>query len=69
MSVVTYEGIVENGQIRLNTGTRLPEHAKVYVIVPDGRDLLVARVVSPCLADPRNAAKFKMEIEEHEVSR
>ncbi len=58
----TYEVIVENGQIRLNTGARLPEHAKVYVIVPNGRDLPVARVVIPCLADPRDAAKFKMEI-------
>jgi hypothetical protein len=69
MSVVTYEGIVENGQIRLNTEVRLPEHAKVYVIVPDGRDLPVARVISPRLADPRDAAKFKMEIEDQKVSR
>ena len=35
MSVLTYEGFVDRGQIRLNAKVRLPERAKVYVIVPD----------------------------------
>ena len=35
MSVMTYQGTVENGQIRLAGNIRLPENAKVYVIVPD----------------------------------
>ena len=35
MSVVTYQGTVENGQVRLAGDIRLPEHAKVYVVVPD----------------------------------
>ena len=35
MSVTTYQGTVENGQVRLAENVRLPEHAKVYVIVPD----------------------------------
>ena len=35
MSVTTYQGTVENGQVRLAGDIRLPENAKVYVIVPD----------------------------------
>ncbi|MBN1889263.1 MAG: hypothetical protein JW850_14815 [Thermoflexales bacterium] len=34
MTVMTYEGIVEHGQIRLKSDIRLTEHAKVYVIIP-----------------------------------
>ena len=52
MSVVTYEGIVENGQIRLTTEARLPEHAKAYVIVPDATELPV--VMSPFNWSSRN---------------
>ena len=35
MSVATYQGTVENGQVRLAGDVRLTENAKVYVIVPD----------------------------------
>lgn len=35
MSVATYQGTVENGQVRLAENILLPEHATVYVIVPD----------------------------------
>ena len=35
MSVTTYAGVVENGQIRLAEDVRLPEHATVYVIVTE----------------------------------
>ena len=35
MSVVTYQGTVENGQVRLAGDIRLPEHARVYVVVLD----------------------------------
>ena len=35
MSVTTYQGTVENGQVRLAGNVRLPENAKVYVVVPD----------------------------------
>lgn len=33
MSVVTYEGRVERGQIRLKDAVALPEGAQVYVVV------------------------------------
>ena len=35
MSVTTYQGTVENGQVKLTGDIRLPENAKVYVVVPD----------------------------------
>lgn len=35
MSVITFQGTVENGQVRLAADVQLPEKAKVYVIVPD----------------------------------
>jgi hypothetical protein len=34
MKVTTYEAIVENGQIKLAEAVRLPEHTRVYVVVP-----------------------------------
>lgn len=35
MSIETYQGIIENGQIKLNVSVKLPENKTVYVIVPD----------------------------------
>ena len=35
MAVTTFQGTVENGQIRLAADVQLPERAKVYVVVPD----------------------------------
>jgi spore germination protein YaaH len=57
MSVSTYQGIVENGQVRLAENIHLPENAKVYVIVPDvelnasGNKLDLAELVSRMPAD------------------
>jgi hypothetical protein len=34
MKTVTYEATVENGQIKLPDTVHLPEHAKVFVVVP-----------------------------------
>lgn len=64
MAVTTYEGIVEKGKIRLKVGVRLPENAKVYVIVPDLLVEKTARVLSPRLANPAQAADFKMDVSE-----
>ena len=64
MRVVTFEGIVEHGQIKLSTNVRLPDNTKVYVIVPEIQVEQSARVVSPRLAHPEQAADFKMEIVE-----
>lgn len=35
MSAATFEGVVEQGQIRLNSDVRLPDGTKVYIVVPD----------------------------------
>lgn len=35
MSLATFEGIVEQGQIKLKNGGSLPDKIKVYIIVPD----------------------------------
>ncbi len=35
MQVTTFQGEIENGQVRLSTDIRLPDKTKVYVIVPE----------------------------------
>ena len=37
MSVATFQGMVENGQVRLANDVRLPERTTVYVVVPDAQ--------------------------------
>ena len=64
MKVTTYEGRVENGQVRLSDPVRLPEKAKVYVIVPETAELNQVRILSPRLANPVQAAEFAMEVTE-----
>lgn len=68
MSVTTFEGIIENGQIRLPTGVVLPERKVVYVIVP-GSDAGFERAHAGFrLADPADAAKFEMKVTWREES-
>jgi len=62
MGVTTFEGIVENGQIRLPAAVRLPERAKVYVVIPDVEVETVAYLGSPRLVHPEQAADFKKEV-------
>jgi hypothetical protein len=64
MTITTYEGVVEKGKIRLKMGIRLPEKAKVYVVVPDLQIEKTARVLTPRLANPAQVRDFKMEISE-----
>ena len=64
MSVITLEGIVEQGQIRLKRDIHLPDHTKVYIIVPETEIEGLARILSPRLARPEQIADFKMQIVE-----
>jgi hypothetical protein len=64
MSIVTLEGIVQEGQIRLKTDFHLPNKTKVYVVVPDIQVEKYAHIFSPRLANPEQAIDFKMEITE-----
>jgi nitrogen regulatory protein PII len=64
MNVVTFEGIVEDGRIRLKADVRLPDKTKVYVLVPDMQVEEVARIISPRLAHRKDVADFVMEVAE-----
>ena len=62
MSVTTFEAIVEDGQIKLLKPFRLPEKARVYVIVPDLDAPSKVSIRSPRLAHPEQAADFVKEV-------
>lgn len=64
MTVKTYEGVVEKGKIRLKAGVKLPENAKVYVIVPDSKvdKKKVVKVLSPRFVRRGDAARFEMTV-------
>ncbi|WKZ46644.1 MAG: hypothetical protein QY306_12575 [Anaerolineales bacterium] len=62
MALTTYEGVVEKGKIRLKTGVRLPEKAKVYVIVPEAQAKKSVRVQTPRLLHRKQASDFKMMV-------
>ncbi len=62
MSVTTFEGVIENGQIRLPAGVVLPERKIVYIIVP-GNDTPLERAQAGFrLANPADSAKFEMKV-------
>ncbi len=67
MGVRTFEGIVEHGQIRLPATIRLPEKAKVYVIIPDLEARTEGVVGSPRLVHLEQAVDFKKEVIEASV--
>jgi len=62
MAVLTFEGIVENGQIRLRDKVTLPEHTKVYVVIPDVETAPQAHIYSPRLVHPAQAVDFAKQI-------
>jgi hypothetical protein len=64
MGIVTYEGIVDHGQIRLKTDVRLPEKTKVYIVVPDMQIERIVHIASPRLAHSEQAVDFKLEVVE-----
>jgi hypothetical protein len=62
MGVLTIEGVVDNGQIKLTSDVRLPEHTKVYVVVPDMKIEETAHLFSPHLKNSNQAVEFEMEV-------
>ncbi len=52
MAILTVEGIVENGQIRPRDQVVLPEHTKVYVVIPDVEAVPTAHAYGPRLVHP-----------------
>ena len=55
VTIMTLEGIVEDGQIRIPANIRLPESTKVYVVVPGIDVTHSARLHAPRLAHPEQA--------------
>ena len=64
MSISTFEGVVENGAIRLRGNVTLPEKTRVYVIIPGFEPGPRARIRSPRLAHPDQAGDFAKEVVE-----
>jgi hypothetical protein len=65
MTLVTYEGVVENGKIRLLANVKLPDNTKVYVVITDMREAKpkkTVRILTPHLAKRKQAADFKMKV-------
>lgn len=63
MSTITFEGVVEKGQIKMNTDVHLPEGTKVFIVVPDIEiESKGVRLRSPRLAHPEQAADFEIEV-------
>ena len=69
MPISTFEGVIENGQIRLRDNVVLPEKAKVYVVIPDLEAApLSARVYSPRLARREQVNDFAKEVIEESAN-
>jgi hypothetical protein len=62
MQVETYEATVENGQIKLMDNVRLPEHSKVFVVVPRETETRKFQVGSPRLEQADQAADFVKDV-------
>lgn len=60
--LLTFEGIVENGQVRLTTPAHLPEGARVVIVVADIQREAIARIYSPRLKDRTQIHEFDMEV-------
>lgn len=69
MTVVTLEGFVDNGQIRLTSGVQFPDGTRVYVIVPDAPVTQHAFIATPRLSHPERAQDFVMEVSDEPDSR
>ncbi len=62
MNVATFEGIVENGLIRLPENVRVPERTKVYVVIPGVGEPSATRLMSPRLVHPEQAKDFEITV-------
>lgn len=62
MKVTTYEGIVENGQVRITSDACLPENTRVYIVVPVVETAESGYVGSPRLVHPQDARDFHKEV-------
>jgi hypothetical protein len=68
MSVTTFEGVVENGRVRLPAGVLLPEHQTVFVVAPNTIPPTTRKTPGVRLTNPDDAAKFEMKVSWGETS-
>jgi len=64
MSVMTLQGVIENGQIRLADDVHLPEKTTVYVVVPGIEIPPTVHLRSPRLVHSEQIADFCKQVEE-----
>jgi hypothetical protein len=64
MAVITVEGTVEHGELKLTVPIPLPDHTKVSVVISDVSPVSRVRIVSPRLAHPEQVTEFQMEVSE-----
>ena len=70
MTITTYQGVVEKGNILLDEGVQLPENAKVYVIVTDEVIPVTVdrkkpiQILSPHFVRREDADRFKLTVTE-----
>lgn len=62
MSLMTLEGVVKDGQIRLKSEIDLPENAKVYVIFPEIQSSGTLYYRGGHLVHPEQAKEFILEM-------
>ncbi len=63
-NLLTFEGIIENGQVRLTTPAQLPEGARVIIVVAETQREKNARIYSPRLKDRAQIHEFDLEVVE-----
>ena len=64
MATAIFDGVVEDGRVRLAPGTTLPERAKVYVVVPDPAPTTrpPIHIPGPRLARPEDAKRLAKQV-------
>jgi hypothetical protein len=65
-AVKTYQGVVDNGIIRLDPEIRLPENLQVFVVVPETGDERPLQIRSPRLVHRNQLPDFAKEVREAE---
>ncbi len=65
-AVKTYQGVVDNGIIRLDPEIRLRENLQVFVVVPETVDDMLLQIHSPRLVHRNQLPDFAKEVREAE---
>ena len=60
--LATYEGVVENGRVRLPPDADIPDGTRVWVVVPAAETHPAAHVPTPHLVNPDQTKDFELKI-------